>query len=572
MNCKTCGMPLPADAELCENCGTPVEVAESIAEAPETAPVSEQIPDQVPEETPPIMLNTAAEPPRKKLGLKAILIGAGALLLVLAVVIALNFGSITRWFLLNFGSADEIFQTVQQQNIEVLANAFGKAYETAYGSSGAQTTHTQTNMHIKPGKIVMSGLDGMTDANGQPMDMSWLKDIRVQVDANYRPDGYRVNMGIGFVQQRVISLEILADSATGKQYVAIPELNETYLCIPSEEALTSMSMLLPGYLPEPEVMQDVLARYLTIPLKHICDVTRSEETVTVDDMEAKAAVLTARMHEKAALEMVVEILQTAREDQALKAVVEAAGEAQSASVPGASAAEHYAQFQKTVDTALTECRAQLETAGTDEYLSWILYLDARSGAMLGQRLVSPEGEELLKFMVLTQDEEVAAQLAVPEVEILFQASVEKGIVDGKATLRVDGEDGLKIDFEEFDVLKSEGTIGIGFGEAVMDADMSLGALRLEIELQGTQTGKIKILVGGIVFATVSYEGKEVDEETITFPEKVLDAEDQMASYAWMAGMKFDTLLANLKAAGVPESLIQSLVQAWIGSSDTGVLY
>lgn len=575
MNCKNCGFPLALGAEVCENCGTPVDTVQAeeavhtpIAEQAEIpAEMQKEAPAEMPEEpaddVPQIVLNTAVETTKKKWGLKAVLIGAGVLLLALVVLLALNFGSITRWFLLNFGSADEIFRTVQHQSIDDGAAALSKAYESAYKSTKTDKTHISTEMHIKLGKIFLSSLEGTTDSNGNEIDMSWLEDILLQVDANYRPEGYSAKMGFGFGDQVVLTLDMLADFAAGRQYVAVPELNEKYIYMDSELDSMINAGMIAGVLPEPAVMEELLKRYPAIVLDHFCDVSRSEETVYVGEMEKKAVVLTAWMHEKAVVEMMIEFLQTAREDQAVKSMVDALGELQAANDPTFSAEEFYSQFQKEIDELLAEGTAVLETATTDESLYWVLYLDAKSGATLGQRLVNQNGEVALEVMTLTDKNDVVSRITLSNVELFVEATVEDGLISGKATLFAEGEEALKLDFEDFNVLKNEGTIGIQLGEAVLGGDMAMAALRLEIGIQGEHAGEVKITMAGLVVATVTIEETELKSEPITFPKDALDGNNELSIYSWLATMKYDTLLNNLQQAGISEELIQDFLEGFM---------
>jgi hypothetical protein len=70
--------------------------------------------------------------------------------------------------------------------------------------------------------------------------------------------------------------------------------------------------------------------------------------------------------------------------------------------------------------------------------------------------------------------------------------------------------------------------------------------------------ELNVLTGKKVLLGIAVEAKETSVGSIKLPTNFVDSNDSSAMEQWLSNAKFDVLLNNLKKAGVPSDLVDSM--------------
>lgn len=603
MFCTKCGKEIQEGNAFCTNCGAAVMGAAAKPEpAPQTPPV------KAPQEE--FILGSAAEVPAKKKFSPKILIPIGIVAVVIAAVLAvvLNWGSISQLFGGSMKPGDptgeatdpsesttetvdnsqmsdaEYMRYVESQSAGNLMNAIGGAYGTLLQPHSAGSVEAE--LHI--GDDLLSLLEeSYRSATGEDMDFSFLSYITLSGDFRQQGSLAQSDLGLLLGNTRILTLNVIMDTAGQTLYLACPELNDDFLMAPIDTpegmaGLSDMSALLEA-LPDENTLRSLLGRYIDIVFANLDQVTRSTETLELDGLKQDCTVLTVRIGQEDVWKAAKAVLNEAKEDPELKDLIENLGSFVNAGNDD-EPVDAYQAFTDWVQNALEELDSEDEF-NTEKYFNLITYVDG-TDTVIGRELrlcQSGTVRDLFSCKTVTSGDEFRFELVLDSgredaagIRIDGAGTVKDGTTDGTYTfsLLLNGQ------LQEMLIAQVSQTAGIDSVSETIRLEPTAALLRritggddtgfltglaLELEynsnIKGTRCN-IQAYVNDVFLAGLKLSASYgTAEEEIRVPDNAVDVMDQDALMAWMGNLSFDEILSNLEKAGVPQQLLELLANS-----------
>jgi hypothetical protein len=212
----------------------------------------------------------------------------------------------------------------------------------------------------------------------------------IGLDAVVRTDGSIVNetLGIRLNQINLITAELFMDSAAQKIFVRLPELSQAYLSLSSEELSTSTDLSALEDI-TPERISELLKRYSYLVIDNVKQVELEENAeLSIDTLSTKCTKLTVTITQEDALNIVLAVLEEAREDEFILEML-----------PMMNMTE--AEYQDYVDEAIADCNDSFDTL-TDESVEMVLYVNSK-GEILGREFTSDNSSVAIGYTTLSKD-------------------------------------------------------------------------------------------------------------------------------------------------------------------------
>ena len=578
MLCKKCGKPLEDGSTICVDCVVDEVKQESVQEAVEET----------------IELNVQPQPPvkKKKVGLIA-LIAAIAVLVVGAVAVLLNldtFGNIAHQ---TFDSPQEYMLYVEEKAADNLIAELTKAYDVYLQGVNTDSTAASGQMHILLGEDVLNLLKPvLQQANLPADDLSWLSDVLIDMDLTAKDQKIAGKLGVGLGSKQFLTVDVIMDMAVGKMWAAFPELSSQYL--EGELNLGGVvdpqaSAELAEALPSGETLGKLLDTYYGIVLKGMTNVEKSSKEMTVGSVSQKFTQLVAKVTEKDLANIVIDVLEHAKTDASLEAVIDKYSAYYNANckkiwdeqVKPYTGMEYepvdmHAKLLVGIEAALTQMQGVLEDCDEANYLTVTSWVDT-DGNIVGRELKF-YGEDAadmgqMYYITVKNGGNSAFELVAADLKITG-SGVESG---GKLSMTYDVTySGTKyltvkiIDLVVKDdaaayklVLKPENALLTDVLRLDDSISSIVSVMDLSLEISCDAKGdsgsmSVKVLNGEKMLVGITVDCQQKTPSSITTPSGAVNGQDQQAMIQWIQGMNFDTVLNNMRDAGVPDALVQML--------------
>ena len=440
------------------------------------------------------------------------------------------------------------------------------------------------------------------------MDFSWLDNIALSVNTAVNESSEGIDMNLQLNGSQILQLLEQVDFSNAEIYMKVPELlagsnkvpmeitgdvttaDGTTQAVSPQEAQSLLSDMLEmdvtSFLPDAATMEELINRYKDIILAGMEDETEaSEQELVIEGVSESCTLYEGRIYEANFYNTAEEVLNTAREDEQLKAVVEKFGEV--GQIP-----DIYAQFQSAIDSGLASLAEDAaEDAGAEVYFFSRLWLDAEGNVAGRQFGMSDDTTtiELFSWYSVQQEDKTAlsVEFSDGEQEFLLSGSgavAADGSLDGNYRLTFDGEPMLNIavaDYVESDT-DFVGSYTLSLDSAMSDQETytALGAYQLALNIKSSTADKDMIMelsllqnevsLGSLTLTAVYGENAEVPELGELEPVYDLNVEEDGAAFA--EGLDWSPLLQKLMDAGMPEELVQyvdaMIVSALYGEETT----
>ncbi len=593
MFCKKCGSPLEPETKFCAVCGTPTSVAEEPADGALTAeaPAAESFTAApvLPElETPGVSdaeceEATFSPAPKKNSILKKILVPVIAVVavIVLSIVCYAAIPGVNNWVNKAIMSPEDYFKHVVKSNFkDGAADVSGFIAEYQAMNTAAQSGEANLKLTVGDGlKNAVKEYGGAEAAQA----INWVNTL--DVDAKTATADYKTSGDFAFSLNgaKIVSMNMAVDAQNGDFYFTVPELNSTTIKASNDRGYYSgptpneIIAQIVEIIPEEKVTNKLLNRYMECVVEQIDDVDEETDAVEAGDVTQKLTKLTAEIDQETMVNVAIAVLEEAQEDKDLKKII---NDIEGLEMFEGEDLDLYDDFQDGIDDVLDD----LEDIDdfSDESVDFIIWVNG-SGEIVGMGMEVEDTEMSAVYVEKGKnfgaviavkngsntvfaiegdgtksgdkytgefDMEVQeAKLAVLKVENFDKKKAEDGLLNGKFTFEL--SDGA------VNMLKMTG------------ADSKLINLLSTAKLVLTSTAETKnqtsaelaLYTGDTLWASISGSGKTTDGGTVTIPANFIDATNDSAMESWASNVKLDTLLANLKSAGLPTEMSMLLENA-----------
>ena len=463
-------------------------------------------------------------------------------------------------------------------------------YLENYQKSCEGTKGTFTLTVEDTGRALAGALMGGTD-------VSWLQSITFDSDITIKDGVEAIVGGLLLNDTKLCDLNFYMDLANMVEYIQIPELSDGYISAPIEGTVTTsegvaensqeimstyMNALsdLSSALPDSETLGTLLDRYGNIIIDHIEEGSSVEESVSVDGISEDCTAYEGTVSEKAVTAMAEGILTAAKDDAEIKGLFE--------QWAGASNGEdQYEQFEDAVADALDSIGSADGEVSEDPVFSSKVWVNA-DNKIVGREFAVIDGAETTPVFTwkAPSDGDTSALLLEITAEdssltLTGSGTTSDGLLNGDYIFAIDGTEAADINVENLETKPEKagyynGTLNVTFPVAEADAANTDGesevasnpltGFGLVINLKSdasTDSSSIGLTVttSGAPIATLTISGgygDGVDIPDLTSLDKTYDGSDDAAMTEYVANINWDTFLANIKAAGVPDELATQL--------------
>ena len=465
-------------------------------------------------------------------------------------------------------------------------NGYLENYQKA--CEGTKSTFTLTVEDT--GRALAGALMGGTD-------VSWLQSITFDSDITIKDGVEAIVGGLLLNDTKLCDLNFYMDLANMVEYIQIPELSDGYISAPIEGTVTTsegvaensqeimstyMNALsdLSSALPDSETLGTLLDRYGNIIIDHIEEGSSVEESVSVDGISEDCTAYEGTVSEKAVTAMAEGILTAAKDDAEIKGLFE--------QWAGASNGEdQYQQFEDAVADMLDSIGSADGEVSEDPVFSSKVWVNA-DNKIVGREFAVIDGAETTPVFTwkAPSDGDTSALLLEITAEdssltLTGSGTTSDGLLNGDYIFAIDGTEAADINVENLETKPEKagyynGTLNVTFPVAEADAANTdgeseaasnpLAGFGIVINLKSdasTDSSSIGLTVttSGAPIATLTISGgygDGVDIPDLTSLDKTYDGSDDAAMTEYVANINWDTFLANIKAAGVPDELATQL--------------
>lgn len=522
----------------------------------------------------------AGKKPAKKRGGKTGLIVAAVVLVAIIAVVALCWNSISGFIARNFGDPTDYMVRVEKKNaataVSSLTDAYGSVLERLEKTDNVAA---EADISLELGDSIIALVETLLTQEGMELDMDWLEEVNVSAFANIKDGDYAVDLGIGVNGTNLLTAKLIVDSETLDVYMAIPELNKTYLVISAEEMgmdpaqfqevmtqSTKLTKTMVAALPEAEVVEELINTYLDLILGQLKDVEKETRKVTANGVEQELLVLTVKLSQRDILDIAEAVMKHAKDDKKLLAVLDDMSGLVNEMPDTYEPVDLRAEFVDSVTAMLEELEYTREDAGTETYLTLETYVDDDEVIVGRTVTVEEDGQEQeLYYIRATKGDKFGFEADLAGVVIEGSGTQKDDTITGEFLYTAYDSELLTLELDNFGTNKDggiQGGIKLIPQEALlseMGLDSSVtsmlgGSLALEISMEGEEAA-LRILTGSNTLLGLAASVKEVDATTVSVPGDAVSINDNEAGNEWLADVSFDQVVSNMKAAGVSDELV-----------------
>lgn len=468
---------------------------------------------------------------------------------------------------------EEYLQKLESNNLSTIVDSFTGAYEKLFSATGVTTVSGGAKMDVTltMGDTVLEMLEGKL-FGGDIGDMSFLSKINLSMDFAMDEDLEKIKMSLGLNNQQIVSAIMLMNMAESVMYVALPEMSDEFIKMdmgsedmPNSVAgvMSSPEMLaaLAEALPDGDTLNTLLSRYLDLILSGLNNVEQTTDTLELEGLSQECTVLTLKIYEEDALKIVKSVLNTAKDDQDMKKVIENFAQG----VEDIAADEAYTDFQE----AVTDLLADLEEETEFDTVNPIVintYVDKDHNIIGRELIVGSQGElrSYFGYYEITDGDNFAVKIDANDGDMTLTGKGTKA--DGKTNATYD----FSVQGTSYATAKVEnwtedgGTVTVTPNKDLLTSlfggELPFENLALQIKI--AEGIELNIVDGSDLLLGIALKVAESDGPNVSEPSDAVDGMDSNAMQAWAEKLAVDVILDNLEKAGVPSDLIDSIVDAF----------
>ena len=501
----------------------------------------------------------------KKKGGKVGLIVAAAVLVALVACVVLFWNSISGFALRNFGDPTEYMLYVEKNNadtaIETVGGVYGQYLELQAKESGS------ASIAVRPGESVIALLETALSQEGVDLDLDWLKEVNLNTEVYLDDELKEVDLGVGINGKGVATMKVIMDTDSGMAYVAVPELNDTWISGSVEDVAVSLAAneMVRQFvfaLPTEDNLEYLLNKYTDLVFENLGEAEKRTETVTVEGVEQKLVVLRVELTQLELVDILEAVLEEAAKDKDildmlddLSAVLETMGEY----------TDLRSEYAYAIEEALMSLNA-LRTESTDE-VALILdtYVDD-SHRIVGRQLDVVAANEKMGYLIAVKGTNFGFEFSAAGTEASGKGSISSKGAEGSFSVFVEGMKALTVEVKDVK-LEGESLSGtliftpdsILLEEAGVDSSVTSmlgGNLSLRLTLE-EKSADLSLMAGNGELLGMEITMTDSELKNINIPDSI-SVEDNAAMEQWVTELDLNGVIGNLEDAGVPAELIEIL--------------
>ena len=610
MLCKHCGATIEEGDLQCASCGMPTGEVTQPAQAQEVvAPVEEPIyqetvcqdPDYQasPQQSEPaISLNTEVKVSKPKKG-KIIAIVIVAILLVGAILVALNFSAIKVWFSRTFASTEEIMTAVYKDGVTEMLHSFSGTYEKISDMTASKDQTVESEVRVKLGDHLIGLLNQLfsEELKAGENNASWLSNIGIVAKETQNGELSQHNLALCLGDTTIISLDSVFDGTANKQWISVPEINDqsiyydsfvNVMSLSNYGAISTNTLATPSF----DLLESVYSQFADFMLEYMGTVESETKPFTVGQITDDIYVLETKFTEETLIQLWIRMFEALKQNAEVKAYFDEYTAQYKKDMEALCAeigldpshiqeVDMYAEFVDRMDEAITGLQDDISNATEERYLVLYTYLDSKNAfAGLEVEVFGADTEwNKIRFLKLNNGENFAQEIVLGNVCITGSGTegdlinAVYSVAEEEEIIRVEIKDAKSVDD------RLSGTFRIIPGDMLMDeigvnmnpaagAMLEFADLVLEIQLdygKTDMTSKISLLLGSSTFITIESNSEKKPAEAITVPVAGVHAEDDAQMEAWVNSIDVQKILSNLVDAGFPQELMTLIYQELMSS-------
>lgn len=476
---------------------------------------------------------------KKSLRIILMLIAAALLLTAIAWLLGLP-GFLT----VRLTPAQTLFQTATDRFSRSIADAVSERYDTLlFEEREPKRVQLDVSLTLQP-----ESAQKASETTGIPADA--LSDISLSWISDYREEGYMSQAQLSVENEPFLTVQVLADRLTGRQWLTLPDLTEHYLeSEPTQMPQQYMSAQLMQILPQSRQLQDIIQKYMSIYTNSFSQVRKEMVILEAEELTCKATAVTGELTQTQLLEAHIACLEALREDPIVRQFLQQYTKLYirdlSTRLPEAAEADLYAEFIGSVDSATEQCMQALQKAGDTQAVQLTLYF-GRTGRLLGFAAQSGEFPPL-QLLLLTKGRSFSVKYQYGDSKLGISGVYRRGKVSFSGKLSQPEKADLFLSATDLSIrsrqtgqirfIREEGMLILflqerGFGVEAFRSDNPLG--RLEVSRTVTQS------------------------QLPAFPMEALNASDAGQVEQWFASLDQKLLRERLARIGLTEERLNAL--------------
>lgn len=599
MFCEKCGAKLEEGAGFCSNCGQPVNMPAG-ADQNSFQNQGQQIPPyggysgQNPQPfgaAPngfPNMAAPSGGAPGKPGSKKLPIIAAIAVAVVALVLILINITVVANFLRRSFSSPEEYYRYVEQKKVKELSADAGEMYERFFLR---YLDISDRNVSVKAGmKLGEGGQDVVNFLGLTGVDLSWLNSASVQLDTSIQEDALSMGIGLGVNDVDIASGNVVMDMEDGAMYVQVPEINKQYMGAKAydysfddiQEAWEMLEMVEKVY-PDRAEAQRLVERYLMTVLSCTDDVSKATEVLKVQGVQQKCTVLTVEVKYDTLADMVLAVLQEARNDKDIERIIKDAAEVAAYSDDIMDPEETYELFLEEIDDEIEEMEEILEDGDFDDETAFEMkvYVNNR-GEVVGRSIEIEEEEILVKMLMPEKGRQFGCEFSYQDyytdpVKLTGSGKRNGDKIDGDFILEYDDVEILEIETAglntkdarkgmlngRINLVLSEDIGTFIYGYEYMPGISMIDGMELTLDCKtGEDSFDCNIGVSlrdkKLVDLVTSYKNAKGSSVVIPGNSDVVMIDDVDDLAEWLSTMELSGLSSSLKKADVPSEVTEAL--------------
>ena len=474
------------------------------------------------------------------------------------------------------------YQETEKAALNKLTDGIPETWDTYLENYKKSAAGSKSNMTLKvedTGRALIGALMGGTD-------VSWLQSISLDSNISIKDGVEAIVSSVLLNDNKLCDFNVYMDLANMMEYIQIPELSDSYMKAPvssdseenSEEAqqflntyMTTLSDLT-SVLPDSKTLSTLLDRYGNIIIDSFEEGSSVEESVSVDGISEECTAYEGIISEKTAYTIVEKVLTTAKDDEEIKALFDQWSD------DASNEENQYKDFQNLITDALDDMNRDDEGSTDNEAFSSKVWVNG-DGKIVGRQFGITDGTDTTPVFTWKapsegEDSALLLELAADDSSFTFTGSgkTADGLLNGDYILAVNGTETVDINVENLETKPAKagyynGTFNISFpaaetGESTEDdTDTSATDMLAGFGAVITSTLDLTVTTSGAALATLSITGsygEGVEIPDFASLDKTYDATDDEAMTEYLTEINWDTFLANVKAACVPDELATQL--------------